>query len=89
MKSSKHNERENTQSMSKTEINLTASGSALCAFPVATSCPSYWWNEDKYLGSCRSIFRLIDGFKTVAMKKKKRGLKNLMIILNCIDATRL
>ena len=28
----------------------TACGSASCASCCTTSCPSYWWNGDRYLG---------------------------------------
>ena len=87
MKSSKHNERENTQSVEDRD-KLDGKWECIMCFSCSTSCPSYWWNEDKYLGPA-FFFKRIDGYKIVAMKKKKRGLKNWMITLNCTDATQL
>ena len=49
MKSSKHNERENTQSVEDRD-KLDGKWECIMCFSCSTSCPSYWWNEDKYLG---------------------------------------
>jgi succinate dehydrogenase / fumarate reductase iron-sulfur subunit len=42
----------------------------MCAC-CSTSCPSYWWNGDKYLGP--AVFcKLIDGLLIVEMKREKQ-----------------
>jgi len=30
--------------------NSTVCGSCILCFCCSTSCPSYWWNQDRYLG---------------------------------------
>ena len=42
----------------------------LCAPVASTSCPSYWWNSDKYLGPAASLqaYRWI---MIVEMRKNK------------------
>ena len=49
MKNSKHNERENSQSIEDRD-KLDGKWECIMCFSCSTSCPSYWWNEDKYLG---------------------------------------
>ena len=42
----------------------------LCAC-CSTSCPSYWWNGDKYLGPA-VLFKLIVGLMIAEMEIKKK-----------------
>ena len=49
MKNSKHNEKENIQSVEDRD-KLDGKWECIMCFSCSTSCPSYWWNEDKYLG---------------------------------------
>ena len=49
MKNSKNEERENIQSVEDRD-KLDGKWECIMCFSCTTSCPSYWWNEDKYLG---------------------------------------
>jgi len=48
-KTSPHNDRENKQSVPDRD-KLDGKWECIMCFSCSTSCPSYWWNEDKYLG---------------------------------------
>tara|TARA_B100000965_G_scaffold10528_1_gene8166 strand:- start:916 stop:1719 length:804 start_codon:yes stop_codon:yes gene_type:complete len=48
-KKSPNNEKENIQSV-KDRDKLDGMWECVMCFSCSTSCPSYWWNEDKYLG---------------------------------------
>ena len=45
--------KENIQSKEDRALLQDMDKCILCAC-CSTSCPSYWWNSDKYLGSCCS-----------------------------------
>ena len=48
-KKSPNNERENIQSVEDRD-KLDGKWECVMCFSCSTSCPSYWWNEDEYLG---------------------------------------
>ena len=48
-KKSPNNKRENLQSVEDRD-KLDGKWECVMCFSCSTSCPSYWWNEDKYLG---------------------------------------
>jgi len=48
-KKSPNNKRENLQSVEDRD-RLDGKWECVMCFSCSTSCPSYWWNEDKYLG---------------------------------------
>mgnify|MGYP001481905935 FL=1 len=48
-KKSSNNKRENLQSVEDRD-KLDGKWECVMCFSCSTSCPSYWWNEDKYLG---------------------------------------
>ena len=48
-KKSPNNEKENYQSIENRD-KLDGMWECVMCFSCSTSCPSYWWNEDKYLG---------------------------------------
>ena len=48
-KKSPNNKRENLHSVEERD-KLDGKWECVMCFSCSTSCPSYWWNEDKYLG---------------------------------------
>ena len=48
-KNREYNERENIQNVEDRD-KLDGKWEWIMCFSCSTSCPSYWWNEDKYLG---------------------------------------
>ena len=48
-KKTPNNEKENYQSIEDRD-KLDGMWECVMCFSCSTSCPSYWWNEDKYLG---------------------------------------
>lgn len=65
----------------------------LCAC-CSTSCPSYWWNEDKFLGPAALLHarrfladsRDTDRKKRLAMLKDEFSLYRCHTIMNCVKA---
>ena len=49
IKKTPNNKKENNQSI-KDRDKLDGMWECVMCFSCSTSCPSYWWNEDKYLG---------------------------------------
>ena len=50
-KKTPNNKKENYQSIEDRD-KLDGMWECVMCFSCSTSCPSYWWNEDKYLGPC-------------------------------------
>ena len=72
-KKSPNNKRENLQSVEERD-KLDGKWECVMCFSCSTSCPSYWWNEDKYLGpAVLYCFKQTAGYKIAEMKKKKKG----------------
>ena len=56
----------------------------LCAC-CSTSCPSYWWNSEEYLGPAilLQLFRWMSDSRDQALSKRKDFLENSMAIYRC------
>jgi succinate dehydrogenase / fumarate reductase iron-sulfur subunit len=78
-------DRERPQSREDQEKIDRPSACILCAC-CSTSCPSYWWNSDRYLGP-RPCSRRIAGSSIPAMKPPAKGSTSSKILSACIAAT--
>ena len=92
-KKSPNNERENIQSVEDRD-KLDGKWECVMCFSCSTSCPSYWWNEDEYLGPAvllqanRWIKDSRDEEKKERLKKVADELKlyRCHTIMNCTNS---
>ena len=75
MKNSKNEERENIQSVEDRD-KLDGKWECIMCFSCTTSCPSYWWNEDKYLGPA-ALLQANRWIQESRDEEKKERLKEL------------
>ena len=89
----KENETENLQSV-KNRKKLDGMYECILCACCSTSCPSYWWNSDEYLGPAvlMQAYRWIQDSRDEATKERMEHVDDAMklyrckSIMNCTDA---
>lgn len=77
-------ERENLQS-SEERAKLDGLWECIMCFACSTSCPSYWWNSDKYLGPAVLLqaYRWVIDSRDTGTKERLQGLDDSFKLYRC------